>query len=167
MLTKRKYCGVDENKSENYSDCICAQVESDCGAGQRAYCSGDFQEHPHAYVGKTFSDVSGGCTGRCSDYRNESGADGVPDVDSENEGEERNDDDSAAKAGKRAEKSGKQRAERYQEREFQRVQAVLRPLLSEIFRENLSGEYHCVFPLHAPQRLKPAAIAAVATEAAL
>ena len=61
---------------------------------------------------------------RRSDHRNQGSSDGIAQIDVEQQRQHRNDDDSAAQAGERAQKSGEQRADAYQRAEFKNSHSV-------------------------------------------
>jgi len=69
------------------------------GSEECAEGGGDFEEHADADVGEAFADVGDGCSGGGGDDGDEGSSDGVADVYVEEEGEDGDDDDSAAESG--------------------------------------------------------------------
>ena len=68
-----------------------------------------------------------GGSGRGCDHRNQAGANGVADIDAEEQRRHRGDDDASAKTRQRAQESGGAAGQSNRRAEFERVQMAPRP----------------------------------------
>ena len=84
-------------------------ISREIGAHQRAERRGDLKEHADANVREAFAHVSGGGARRRRDNRDERGADGVAQIDVEQQREHRHNHHAPAQAGERTEQAGQNR----------------------------------------------------------
>jgi hypothetical protein len=94
------------------------------GSCNGAQSSGDLQKHPDPYVGKAFLQKCRRRSGRRGDYRNQGGADGVTDIDAEQQRQHRRDDHTSTESGQSAQKAGRRTKQNKHQAEFERVQIV-------------------------------------------
>ena len=99
--------GLNENQTENDGECVGADSPGKQGANNRADGGGDFKKHADADVGEALAHIGCRRARRSGDDRDQRGADGILDVDTQRESERGNHHDSAAKAGERAQKASK------------------------------------------------------------
>src|SRR5262249_15053232 len=97
---------VEQDETEDHRERGRRHVAGNGGSDDGAERGGHFEEHADADIGVALADVGGGSAGGSGDYGDEARADGVAEVDSEQEGERRGEDDAAAEAGERSEESG-------------------------------------------------------------
>ena len=109
--------GEDEHRAEDDGQHGVVEIDGHGGAGHRAEGGGDLEEHAQTDVGDTLFDVGRTRTAGGGDRGHESGADGIVEVDPETEGEQRDDDHSAAQTGERAEQAGGEGADEEDEAE--------------------------------------------------
>ena len=88
-------------------------------AEQRAERRRNLKKHADSDVGETLMHVGRRRARRCGDHRDERRADGVTNVDFENEGEQGHEDYAAAQASERAHQAGDQRTEAHHQAKFQ------------------------------------------------
>ncbi len=119
-----KESGVQQHQSEDHAESRSGNPRRQEGSGDGAQSSGDFQKHPDPDVGKAFFQKSRSGPGRSCDHRNQSGADGVTDVDAEEQRQHRGDDDAPSEPRQSAQKTGCGAECTNHQAEFERVQVV-------------------------------------------
>ena len=90
---------IEQHHAKDYGESLGGNESCEKSSSESAERGGDLKEHSDADVGESLLHVgSSGARGGC-DNGNQGSADGVADVNLEKEGEQRDEDDSAAQAG--------------------------------------------------------------------
>ena len=119
MLAERGPGGIEEHEAEDESDGVGGDPGGEPRPEESADGGGDFEEHSDADVGEALADIGGSGSRRSGDDGDERGTDGVMDVDVKEDGENRNDDHTAAESAERAEKASSNGAEEEDEGELE------------------------------------------------
>lgn len=106
---QRRECRIKKDEAEDDGYPVARYAGGEVGAEESAEGGGDFEEHADSDVGEAFADVGYRRSGRGCDDRDKRGADGVADVDFEEKGEHRHNDDASAEAGECAEQARQDR----------------------------------------------------------
>src|ERR1700733_15228770 len=110
MLTAKAGDGrVEQHDAEDDADGLDGNHRRERGTDYRAERGRDFEEHADADVRESLADVGCGGAGGGRDDGYQRGADGIAQIDVEEQRQDRNDDNAAAEAGERAEQAGDDR----------------------------------------------------------
>ena len=97
--------GAQEHQAEQDQQRVLGDQAGRQRAQDRTCGGGELQEHAHPDVGETLPDIRGRRSGAGGDDRDDAGARGEPDIDAEDEGQGRDDDQAATHATERADES--------------------------------------------------------------
>src|SRR5579883_50001 len=106
-ILSREHCRIQEHQSEDEADGSTGDSRGNKCSYGGPDSGGNFQEHADANVGIAFANVGSSCAGRGCNHGNEGSADGIADVDPEQQYQHWNDNYASTQASKRAKKAGK------------------------------------------------------------